>query len=142
MSTLVLDASVAAKWMLPSEETLQEDAASLLRDYAHGKLQFIVPDIFWAEIGNVVWKSVRQGRWATGSAETAIRAMMDRQFPTVSSHQLLPQAFEIALHFERSVYDALYVALAVSRKLVFITADERLVNALGTFFPVKWLGAA
>jgi len=62
LSTLVLDASVAAKWMLPSEETLQEEAASLLRDYAHGKLQFIVPDIFWAEIGNAVWKSVRQGR--------------------------------------------------------------------------------
>jgi predicted nucleic acid-binding protein len=36
----------------------------------------------------------------------------------------------------------LYVALALSRKLVFVTADERLVNALGTFFPVKWLGAA
>ena len=60
----------------------------------------------------------------------------------MSRNQLLPQACEIALHFERSVYDALYVALAVSRKLIFITADERLVNALGTFFPVKWLGAA
>jgi len=64
-------------------------------------------------------------------------AISDRFF-----HQLLPQAFQIALHFQRSVYDALYVALAVSRKLIFITADERLVNALGTFFPVKWLGAA
>ena len=142
MSTFVLDASVAAKWMLPSQERLQDAAAALLRDYAQGKNQFVVPDIVWAEIGNVAWKSVRQGRWAARSAENAIRAMTERQFPTVSSRQLLPQAFEIAAHFERSVYDALYVALAVSRKVILITADERLVSALGTFFPVKWLGAA
>jgi predicted nucleic acid-binding protein len=140
LSTLVLDASVAAKWMLPAEQALQEEAASLLRDYARGTIQFIVPDIFWPEIANVAWKSVRQGRWTAGSAENAIREMTKRQFPTVSSLQILPQALEIAVHFDRSVYDALYVALAVSRKLVFITADERLVNALATFFPVRWLG--
>lgn len=140
MSTYVLDASVAAKWGLPSQEPLAEEALVLLRDYAEGRIQFVVPDIFWAEFGNVVWKSVRQGRWAARSANHAIREMTERQFPTVSSLHLLPQAFEIALHFERSVYDCLYVALAVSRKIVFVTADERLVNALATFFPVKWLG--
>jgi predicted nucleic acid-binding protein len=141
LSTFVLDASVAAKWMLPSEETLVEEAAALLRDHTHGKLQFIVPDIFWAELGNVAWKSVRQHRWSARSAEIAVSDMTERQFPTVSSLLLLPQALEIAVHFERSVYDSLYTALAVSRKVVFVTADERLVNALGTFFPVKWLGA-
>lgn len=141
MSAIVLDASVAAKWMLPSEERLVDEAAALLRDYTEGKVQFIVPDIFWAELGNVAWKCVRQGRWSARSAETAVREMTERRFPTAPSADLLPQAFEIALQFERSVYDSLYVALAISRRIPFVTADERLVNALGTFLPVKWLGA-
>ena len=42
---------------------------------------------------------------------------------------------------DRTVYDSLYVALAVQSKSVMITADERLANALAAKLPVKWLGA-
>jgi predicted nucleic acid-binding protein len=44
--------------------------------------------------------------------------------------------------FDRTVYDSLYVALAVHSKTQLITADERLANSLAAHFPVKWLGAA
>jgi predicted nucleic acid-binding protein len=54
---------------------------------------------------------------------------------------LLSSAFAIAFNFERSVYDSLYVALAVSSKAPLITADERLANTLAAHFPVKWLGS-
>jgi predicted nucleic acid-binding protein len=37
---------------------------------------------------------------------------------------------EIAAAYGRTVYDALYVALAVARDCVLVTADERLVAAL------------
>ena len=40
----------------------------------------------------------------------------------------------------RSVYDCLYVALAVQSKAEWITVDERLANALAARLPVKWLG--
>jgi predicted nucleic acid-binding protein len=63
------------------------------------------------------------------------------QFPTVSSHALLVEAFAIATAFDRAVYDALYVALAVNSKSQMITADERLANALAAHLPVKWLGS-
>ncbi len=142
MSTYVIDASVAAKWVLPaSGETLTQEALELLKRYAAAQVRFLVPDLFWAELGNVLWKAVRSGRVQQASAETALVAMRERNFPTISSCFLLEEAFTIATAFRRTVYDALYVALAVTSKAQLVTADERLANAMAAHLPVKWLGA-
>jgi predicted nucleic acid-binding protein len=142
VKTYVIDASVAAKWVLPaSGETLAREALELLKRYAAGELRFVVPDLFWAEFASVLWKAVRQRRIRVASAESALEVMRSRNFPTVSSHTLLVEAFAIATAFDRVVYDALYVALAVNSKSQLITADERLANALAAHLPVKWLGS-
>jgi len=142
VKTYVVDPSVAAKWILPaSGETLTREALELLKRYAGDEVRFLVPDLFWAELGNILWKAVRQARLGASSAESGLRAMRDRNFPTISSHTLLLEAFAIANAFDRTVYDGLYVALAVDSKSQLVTADERLANALAAHLPVKWLGS-
>jgi len=59
---------------------------------------------------------------------------------TIPTSDLLVQALQIAVVCDRTFYDSLYVALAVATKTELVTADERLVNALGSRFPVRWLG--
>ncbi len=142
MTAFVLDASVAVKWSIPStNETLTAESLKLLQRYVDGEVGFIVPDIFWAEVGNVLWKGVRQRRWPQALAERATSEMRDRNFSTVSTLTLLPEALSIAFLHDRSVYDCLYVALAIQFKVEMVTADERLANALAARLPVKWLGA-
>ena len=142
MIALVLDASVAVKWAIPSRnETLTAESIRLLKRYTDGEINFVVPDVFWAEVGNVFWKGVRRQRWSHAFAERAASEIGARDFLTVSSLALLPQALAIALAHDRSVYDCLYVALAIQFKTEMITADERLANALAARMPVKWLGA-
>jgi predicted nucleic acid-binding protein len=142
LNTFVLDASVAVKWVIPSAtETLRGHALQLLKRYADGEIDFVVPDIFWAETGNVLWKGVRTLHWPAEFAERTAAEMKDQDFATVSSAALLTDALQIAIFHERSVYDCLYVALAVQYKTEMITADERLANALAARLPVKWLGA-
>lgn len=142
MKSIVLDARVAAKWMLPAKgELLYDEASRLLDAYEAGTLSVIVPDIFWPECGNIVWKAVRRQRLPRAHAELAIAVMQQRSIPTVPSSGLLTSALSLALDFDRSVYDCLYVALAVRTKNELITADERLANAMAARFPVKWLGA-
>ena len=142
MKTFVLDVSVAMKWVLPPQgEDLVSEGLDLLRRYAQKEIRFVVPDIFWAEFGNVSWKAFRLGRWTAAEAEWAIREISHRDFPTVSSKDLLPAAFAIASGFDRSVYDSLYVALAVATRSEMVTADEKLANALATRLPVRGLGA-
>jgi predicted nucleic acid-binding protein len=137
----VLDASVAVKWVIPPEsEALTDESLHLLQRYMKGDINFIVPDVFWPEVGNVLWKGFQQRRWTKTFAETAVPKIMERGFFTVSSMTLLPEALKIAFARERSVYDCLYVALAIQFKTELITADERLANALAARLPVKWLG--
>lgn len=143
MSAYVLDASVAAKWLLPSkDEPLAAEAAEILRGYVEGRNSFLVPDLFWPEVGNILWKAARAGRMTANSAEAAIAAVKDQRFPTVPSLQVLDEAFVIAQRFERTVYDSMYVALALTSNRILLTADERLANSLGGTFPIRWLGSA
>jgi len=138
----VLDASVAVKWSIPSaNETLTAQSVQLLQRYVNGEINFIVPDVFWAEVGNVLWKGVRQRRWPQVLADAAAEEIKNRNFLSISSLTLLPEALRIAFLHDRSVYDCLYVALAVQFNVEMITADERLANALAARLPVKWLGA-
>jgi predicted nucleic acid-binding protein len=142
VSLFVLDASVAAKWYLAkSGETLVDRAKELLERYTKQEIQLIVPDLFWVEMANVFWKAVRVGRFPKTSAETSIDSLVQLDFPTVPSENLFSSAFQIATAYDRTVYDSMYVALAVQSEAQLITADERLVNSLAARFPVKWLGA-
>ena len=141
MNTFVLDASVAVKWAIPSaREPLTDESLRLLKRYVDAEVEFLVPDIFWVEVGNVLWKGTRQRRWRQDEAESVAADMQARDFATVSSLVLLPEALRIAFAHDRPVYECLYVALAIQSKTDLITADERLANALAAHLPVKWLG--
>jgi len=138
----VVDASVAAKWLLPAAgEGLLEQANRLAALHVRRELQLLAPDLIQAEIGNVLWKAVRRNRISQAEAENSLRQFTALSIQVVPTSDLLIQALRIAVTFERSFYDSLYVALAMSTKTELITADERLVNALGSRFPVRWLGA-
>jgi predicted nucleic acid-binding protein len=138
----VLDASVAAKWYLPPRgETLVGESLHLLDKFTAGSASLSVPDLFWPEMGNLVWKAVRRERITAKSADEALESMSDLRIPTFPSHPLLRDAFTIAARFQCTVYDCIYVALAVASGRLLVTADERLANTLAAHLPVRWLGS-
>ena len=115
-------------------------ARQILEDYTQDRQRLLVPDLFWPEVGNILWKAVRQGRMSRVSSDDAVRALEESGIPTAPCLPLLKDAMAIAAAFDRTVYDALYVALAVMTDGLLITADERLANALAARFPIRWLG--
>ena len=57
-----------------------------------------------------------------------------------SADVLLVSAYELAVTHRRTVYDALYLALSQREGCPYVTADEKLVNAIGGAVPdVIWL---
>ncbi len=142
MTTVVVDASVAVKWCLPSRrEELVAEAEELLASSRRDEVRFLVPDLFWVELANALWKAVRRAEMSSDNAASAMSFMRDLGIATLPSLDLVPQALDLAISHSRTVYDSLYVALAIQSDSELITADERLANALAARLPVKWLGA-
>ncbi len=124
MTTYVVDASVVAKWFFLDEYS--EACCQLISV----EYQLLAPDLVWSEVGNVVWKRFRRGEITTEEATQLVADFLRMPLEAVSSHDLLGSAIEIALATEITVYDAMYLALAISRGCQVVTANEKLVNAL------------
>lgn len=120
----VVDASIAVKWLLP-----EIHSAAALRILGGGN-ELFAPDLIWAEAGNVLWKRVTSGAVSPDNAQALLRDL--RRFP-ITTHPLISlvdSALELAVSFGRTVYDSLYIALALSRQCQLVTADRRLYNSL------------
>jgi predicted nucleic acid-binding protein len=126
VSQYVLDASIAIKWFVPE---IHSDAARRLLASNH---TFLVPDFFFPEVVNVLWKRMRRGE---DTAENAKQTLADLNAVPVEvylSQPLMPLALDIALQTDRAVYDSLYLALAIMQRCQMVTADEKFYNALKT----------
>jgi predicted nucleic acid-binding protein len=139
MPNLVVDSGVAIKWFVPEPYSIQ--ARQLLSDYQSGSLSFIAPDLINAEFGNIVWKKHSfQGLDAT-DAQTVIDEYRKISFTLTSTALLLEEAYHLAATHHRTVYDMLYLALSIRENCKFVTADERMVNAIGSLFSnMIWIG--
>ena len=141
MRKIVLDASVAAKWLFPTAiEPFSEKAVRLLEECVSREIEVLVPDLFWVEMSSVLWNAARTGRCSAEHASESFDRLMTLDFPTVPSLGVLHSAFEIACASGRTVYDCLYVALAEASGSEFITADEKIVNSLASRYSITWLG--
>lgn len=126
--TLVMDASVAAKWLF--EEVDSEKARWLLEEARDGNLKLIAPEIIGAEIANVLWKRVYRGELQFREA-LAHYDRFQRVCPAPVEISLLAQdALKVALQYRHSVCDCLYVSLALKARCDLITADTKLHAAL------------
>lgn len=124
MTLAVIDSSVAVKWYVPEIHSLP---ASRFLDETY---ELHAPDLLWAEFGNVLWKKAGRGELTHREVNSIARAITTVPLQIHSSHNLLEAAVEIALDQSRTVYDSLYLALAVGLDCPFVTADDRLFNAL------------
>lgn len=122
--TLVVDASVAAKWLVP-EEGSEAALAVLKADTA-----LIAPTLVLVEVINVLWKRCRAGQLSLAHAEAGLAALQGYFNELVVDGELIERALTLALALDHPVYDCLYVALAEARDCPLVTADARLLQRL------------
>ena len=119
MKKVVVDASVAVKWFVPE---IHSAAAARVLD---PEIALYAPDLIGPEFGNILWKKVRRDEIERTEADEIMNAFAKLPFEIRSSSLLLSAAFELAVTLNRTVYDSLYLALAVAEECVLVTADAK-----------------
>jgi predicted nucleic acid-binding protein len=124
--TLVVDASVAICWF--TREEASQQANSLIR----ANEELIAPSLICAEVANTAWKKFRRKEMTEEQAAAA--AVETRRFirELAPAELLTREALNIAFEIDHSVYDCIYLALAVQREATFVTLDEDLLRTLAT----------
>ena len=121
---LIVDASVAVKWMLDEAGDLEA------RAIIERRVPLIAPELIVAEVTNVAWKRHVKGDIPLRQARL-IAAEVPRVFAQLFAlRPLRGRALAIALELRHAVYDCFYLALAEERDATMVTADRRLVARL------------
>lgn len=87
MTKFVIDANVAIKWVLP--EIYTEIALRLLDDDAN---VLLVPDFFFPEIGNILWKRIRRGELTLEQAKENLAELKTVNLQIYASEPLISSA--------------------------------------------------
>lgn len=124
MKRAVIDASVLVKLFF------EEDHSEAAQRWVQTTSELLAPDLIWPEAASVIWKRSRRGDLRREDAFEIAAQMLRLPLRIRPSTDLLPDALQLALRFDRTVYDSLYVALAVKTKSMVISSDKRLVHAL------------
>ncbi len=125
----VLDASIGVKLFIPQERS---DSVQRLfeEEQKSDSPSLFVPDLFFIECANVLWKKVRQGKVSEADAVRDLADLRALGLPTTPTSDLMERAFRLACQCGISAYDGCYAALAEQRDIPLLTADERLVRLL------------
>jgi len=114
----VIDASVAIKWLVEEEGTVE---ALIVLERA----KLAAPDLLIAECANIFWKKVRREELSEEEALIGARVLEQADIEILPTRHLLGSATSLAVELDHPAYDCIYLALAIERGWQFTTADER-----------------
>jgi predicted nucleic acid-binding protein len=122
---ICVDASLAAKWVLPEEH--RAEALALLRATLERGEPIIAPPLLPIEVTNILRQRLRRADDALtlDEAVQALRAFLTLPLVLATPDDLHERSLRLA------VYDAYYVALAQTAGCDLWTADRRLLRRLG-----------
>jgi predicted nucleic acid-binding protein len=121
-SRIVVDASVAVKWLIAEEHGVLAEA---LR-----RREMIAPSLLLIECGNALLRRARSGDIPADSVVGKVRALRLAPVRLVPTERHLEAAITLATQLHHSLYDCLYLALALGERVQLITADQRLVDSI------------
>jgi predicted nucleic acid-binding protein len=122
----VLDSSVAVKWFV--DEKGSDKARALKDHFVNGSVELVAPDLLKYEVANAL-------RWHPTvpmdqlRVSRAISAIAHYQFLIDPPKDAWIRAAELSYSSGVSLYDSIYLGLALALKSKLITADEKLIEA-------------
>jgi len=122
---LVVDASVAVKWLIPEEHSYL--ALKLLKNFSEGAVELHAPLLLKYEVYNALRTYVSRNIITVENAYklSSIFSQVELNYHE-ASWEFLQASLKQALEYNITVYDATYITLARELDAALITADKGL----------------
>ncbi len=121
---LVVDASVAVKWLVAEEHS--DLAVRLL----HSDHELLAPRLMASEVGSALTRKARGGQLERSQAAAFAAAIPEMVDTWASDDGIVPDAVRLSLALDLPLYDCVYLALAQHTGGILVTADIRFLNAV------------
>ena len=123
MRNLVVDASIAIKWVVGEPDS---PAALALAE----RYRLIAPELMVAEFANVLRSKIRSKEFELALIGEAVDVLSASRvlLRPMSGH--LSTAVTIATRIDHPAYDCFYLALALSEGCRLVTADDRFLRSV------------
>jgi predicted nucleic acid-binding protein len=121
----IVDASVGFAWIHPGQATPETDR--LLNEVAAGAT-VVVPSLWYLEMANVLLIAQRRHRLTAVQRKAALETLTALQFTVdeEGARRAFGKTSELAEKHGLTVYDAIYLELALRRSLPLASRDEAL----------------
>ncbi len=138
--SVVVDASVAVKWLVREEHT--DKALAILRAWNDEEVTPAAPHLLPFEVANALHRKVLRGELSVGDTARMISQLFSSGLELHQTAGLHVRALELASELgQGAAYDAHYLALAERVGCELWTADERFYRAASpSIANVRWLG--
>jgi predicted nucleic acid-binding protein len=125
----VVDASVGIKVCITEPHSDVADALLALA-VASPPSELHVPDLFFVECTNILWKHVQRAGHPRDRAILDVAELLGLLLRRTPTADLIVDALPIALDYSITAYDATYVALSRRLGVPLVTGDDALVRKL------------
>lgn len=126
MELVVIDASVAAKWVLTEPDT------AAANDLLNGRFRLTAPSLIRLEVAGAAIRRFRLGELSEEMARAACqkwdRLIDDRFVVLVPADELHEAAVNLSFQCRHALADCLYLAAATSMNCRLLTADRLLFD--------------
>lgn len=127
MAAMVLDSSMTLAWFLPDEAaTAPKELLDRVTDDGA-----VVPSLWPVEVGNAFLVAQRARRVTAAARMKALQqlALLPIELDTETTARAWSNSFALGEHYGLTLYDAVYLELAIRRDLPLASFDRPLCNA-------------
>lgn len=137
---VVVDASLAVKWLVDEEDS--DRAHAVLESWVARDVTRIAPYLMPFEVANALHRRVARGELSVANSTRMMTRLLGSSLEFRHSTGLHVRALELASDLgQAAAYDAHYLALAESMSCEMWTADHRLYQrARAGVGNVRWIG--
>jgi predicted nucleic acid-binding protein len=124
----VLDTNICIKQFI--QDPLTQKVNQLFDRLDNPATEFFVPDLFYVECANTLWKYARANLYTDAQIKADLADLANLNLIVTPTKELMIEAVKIGLQYGITAYDGCYVALSKRQKATLLTLDSRLVNSL------------